>query len=246
MTATSQRRDRFSLMATLCGAVLAAGLAVAGPASAETGQAVSAASSVEGALSRDRSALTATAARIANLERASRPRAREAVSLGTRGASPEMQSTAPRRLDFAALDAMTPASGDQQWQCLAEAIYFEARGEPLAGQIAVAEVVLNRTESRKYPGSVCAVTNQGVGAGRACQFSYACDGRPDVMRSAVARDRAGKLARLLMDGRPRVVTDGATHFHATYVRPHWARHYDRTAAIGNHIFYRPATQVASR
>lgn len=150
------------------------------------------------------------------------------------------------RLDFASLDAMPAASGDAQWQCLAEAVYFESRGEPLAGQIAVAEVVLNRTDSPSYPGSVCGVTKQGAGSGRGCQFSYACDGHPDTMRSGVARERAGKIARMLIDGRPRTVTDGATHFHATRVRPDWSRRFARTAAIGHHIFYRESTRVAAR
>jgi len=105
--------------------------------------------------------------------------------------------------------------------------------------------VLNRVDARNYPGTICGVTTQGVGSGRGCQFSYACDGRPDVMTSAGPRDRAEKLARLLIDGRPRTVTDGATHFHATYVRPDWSRKFARTAAIGNHVFYRQGTRVAS-
>lgn len=155
-------------------------------------------------------------------------------------------ATLAARLDFASLDAMPAASGDAQWQCLAEAVYFESRGEPLAGQIAVAEVVLNRTDSPSYPGSVCGVTKQGAGSGRGCQFSYACDGHPDAMRSGVARERAGKIARMLIDGRPRTVTDGATHFHATQVRPDWSRRFARTAAIGHHIFYRESTRVAAR
>jgi spore germination cell wall hydrolase CwlJ-like protein len=150
------------------------------------------------------------------------------------------------RLSVAALDALPPASGDEQWQCLAEAIYFESRGEPLAGQIAVAEVVLNRVDSRAYPNTICGVTRQGVGSGRGCQFSYACDGRPETLRTPGARERAQKLARLMMDGLPRTITDGATHFHATYVSPGWARKFPRTAAIGNHLFYRQPTQVASR
>jgi spore germination cell wall hydrolase CwlJ-like protein len=172
--------------------------------------------------------------------------AAETLTVATRSAAPEAMPTLPARIDGSVLDSLPAASGDAQWQCLAEAIYFESRGEPIAGQIAVAEVVLNRVDSRRYPNSICAVTKQGVGSGRACQFSYACDGRPDVMKSPVSRDRAGKLARLLIDGRPRTITDGATHFHATYVRPSWARSFPRTAAIGNHIFYREPTRVAQR
>ena len=149
------------------------------------------------------------------------------------------------RLDFATLDAMPAVSGDAQFQCLAQAVYFESRGEPLSGQIAVAEVVLNRVDNPAYPRSICGVTKQGAGSGRGCQFSYACDGRPDVMTSSVSKARSEKIARMLIDGRPRSVTSGATHFHATYVRPDWSRKFARTASIGNHVFYRQSTRVAS-
>jgi spore germination cell wall hydrolase CwlJ-like protein len=166
------------------------------------------------------------------------------VAVGTRnvapGAASELAAAARERsLDVAALDALPETTGGAQWKCLAEAIYFESRGEPLAGQIAVAEVILNRVDSPAYPKTVCGVTHQGVGtAGRACQFSYACDGRPDVMRSADSRERAEKLATLMIAGRARTVTDGATHFHAASVRPGWAGRMTRTAKIGHHSFYR--------
>ncbi len=172
--------------------------------------------------------------------------AKRPVAIASRNPAPDAPiAAAPARLDFAALDALPPATGDAQFQCLAAAIYFEARGEPLAGQIGVAEVVLNRVDSRSYPDSICGVTTQGVGSGRGCQFSYACDGRPDVMTSAGPRQRAEKLARLLIDGHPRSVTSGATHFHSTAVRPDWSRKFARTAAIGNHLFYRQPTRVAA-
>ena len=169
------------------------------------------------------------------------------VTAGARTA-PTARTTAAvpaGRLDFATLDAMPAVSGDAQFQCLAQAVYFESRGEPLSGQIAVAEVVLNRVDSSSYPRSICGVTKQGAGSGRGCQFSYACDGRPDVMTSSVSKARSEKIARMLIDGRPRSVTSGATHFHATYVRPDWSRKFARTAAIGNHVFYRQSTRVAS-
>ena len=144
----------------------------------------------------------------------------------------------PARLDLATLDAMPPASGDAEWQCLAQAIYFELRGEPLAGQVAVAEVVLNRVDDRRFPKTVCGVTNQG------CQFSYACDGNSDAMKSALARQRSEKLASLMLAGRARSLTDGATYFHTRSVRPDWSRRFTRTTTIGHHIFYRAGTQVA--
>jgi spore germination cell wall hydrolase CwlJ-like protein len=182
----------------------------------------------------------ATASRIKSFAGAARPAPRSAgVTLATRGA--------PARLSRGVLDALPAAAGDEQWRCLATAIYFESRGEPLEGQIAVAEVVLNRVDDRRFPNSVCAVTNQGVeSAGRSCQFSYACDGRSDEMAPGVARDRSEKLAEMMLSGRERVVTSGATHFHATYVNPRWSRRMTRTAAIGAHVFFRNGTQVAQR
>ena len=174
------------------------------------------------------------------------------VAVGTRDVAPGAASelaaaTRERGLDVAALDALPGTTGGAEWKCLSEAIYFEARGEPLAGQIAVAEVILNRVDSPAYPKTVCGVTHQGVGtAGRACQFSYACDGHPDVMRSAESRARSEKLATLMIAGKARTVTDGATHFHAASVRPSWAGRMTRTAKIGHHSFYRPgAVRVAS-
>jgi spore germination cell wall hydrolase CwlJ-like protein len=151
----------------------------------------------------------------------------------------------PDRISPAVLNRMPRVEGDQEWQCLAEAIYYEARGEPLEGQIAVAEVVLNRVDDRRYPNSVCGVTKQGAERGRGCQFSYACDGRPEQMTSAGPRLQAQKLAGIMLAGHDRVVTDGATHFHARYVRPGWASRLTRTAQIGQHIFYRSGSRMAS-
>lgn len=132
--------------------------------------------------------------------------------------------------------AQPEPSGDEQWQCLKEAIYFESRGESLLGQIAVAEVVLNRVDSPLYPGSVCKVVKQRGGGG--CQFSYVCDGYGDRMREKAAADLAGRIARAMLDGAPRLLTDGATHFHTRNVRPGWAKRFPKTAAIGAHLFYR--------
>ncbi len=138
--------------------------------------------------------------------------------------------------DPAQIDALPQASGDAQWQCLATALYHEARGESVKGQIAVAEVILNRVDSPAYPRSVCGVVQQGGKGG--CQFSYTCDGRSDRINDRAAWARAGKIARSMLDGAPRVLTAGATHFHTVNVRPGWARRFDRTASIGAHLFYR--------
>lgn len=252
MTAACPKRPRFAFAATLCiaGAVCL-GLAGAARAAEDVapGGERALASEVGRIMSREQASFKAiAAARIRSLADSRVAAAGQPVAVATRGAAPGVETTiavAPARLDFAALDALPQPAGDAEWQCLATAIYFESRGEPLDGQIAVAEVVLNRVESRSYPGTICGVTTQGAGSGRGCQFSYACDGRADVMTSPGPKARAEKLARLLIDGRPRTVTAGATHFHATYVRPAWSRQFARTAAIGNHIFYRQPTRVAS-
>jgi spore germination cell wall hydrolase CwlJ-like protein len=133
-------------------------------------------------------------------------------------------------------------SPTEEHRCLAQALYHEARGESLEGQFAVAEVILNRVDSPLYPNTVCGVVNQNASRGRACQFSYACDGRPLTMTEPRARTLAQSIADLMLDGAERELTEGATHFHATFVRPHWSRVYEQTAQIGAHVFYRPATR----
>lgn len=138
--------------------------------------------------------------------------------------------------ELAWLMAQPKAEGGKEWQCLTQALYFEARGEGLKGQFAVAEVILNRRDSGLYPGSVCGVVNQRGGG--SCQFSYVCDGLSDVMRDAKARDIAGRIAQVMLDGGERKLTQGATHFHTNAVSPSWAKRFPRTAVIGAHRFYR--------
>lgn len=128
-------------------------------------------------------------------------------------------------------------SGDE-WQCLAEALYFEARGESLKGQFAVAEVILNRVKSALYPDSVCGVVNQGTGQKYACQFTYTCDGRPEVIREPGAWDRVARIAALMIGGAHSDLTKGAMFYHTRAVRPSWSRTFERTASIGVHYFYR--------
>lgn len=137
-------------------------------------------------------------------------------------------------------------TGGPQWKCLTEALYFEARGEGLAGQIAVAEVILNRVDSRRYPNSVCGVVRQGAENLNACQFSYNCDGKPEVVADKRAWARAGRIARRMIDGRERELTLNATHYHNGDVSPRWARRLVRTARIGDHTFYRLPARVARR
>lgn len=142
------------------------------------------------------------------------------------------------QLTEAQLHQMPAAKGGAEWACLTEALYFEARGEGLRGQLAVAEVILNRKEANRYPNTVCGVVNEGSHLPGRCQFSYSCDGKPERVTEPHAWARAGKIAKLMLEGMERRLTHGATHFHATYVRPNWSRVYDRTAQVGAHIFYR--------
>ncbi len=140
------------------------------------------------------------------------------------------------RPDAAWLATQPVPKGGAEWACLTKAIYFEARGETPAGQFAVAEVILNRAVSGLYPRSVCGVVGQRGGGG--CQFSYVCDGRADRMGEGEASRTAGKIAAAMLGGAPRLLTNGATHFHTRAVRPGWAQRFPRTAVIGGHLFYR--------
>jgi len=143
------------------------------------------------------------------------------------------------------LAAQSVTSGGPAWRCPAEQLSFEARGETVKGQFAVAEVILNRVDSVEFPDDVCAVVRQGTGRKYQCQFSYTCDGHKEVIAEPGAFERAGKIARLMLQGAPRALTEGATYFHARAVSPNWARRFERTAAIGSHLFYRKPTRLSA-
>jgi hypothetical protein len=142
--------------------------------------------------------------------------------------------------------SLPTVEGGDQWACLAEALYFEARGETVRGMFAVGEVILNRVDSGSYPDTLCTVINQGTGRKYACQFSYTCDGRAEVIGEPRSWERVGKIARLLLDGTPRALTGGATHYHTKAVNPSWAQRFPRTASIGSHYFYRQPIRTASK
>jgi spore germination cell wall hydrolase CwlJ-like protein len=125
-------------------------------------------------------------------------------------------------------------------KCLTEAIYFEARGEAVRGQIAVAQVVMNRTFSGFYPNTVCGVVYQNKHRHLACQFTFACDNNPDVVREPDMWDRAKKIAKAMLDGQIWLPEVGkSTHYHAYYVRPSWVSEMTRMYRFGVHTFYRP-------
>ncbi|HCP81733.1 MAG TPA: cell wall hydrolase [Octadecabacter sp.] len=168
------------------------------------------------------------------------PDARLAALTAVPPASTRDIPTAPDIItyDRAFLASQPTASGGEQWRCLAEALYFEARGESVRGMFAVGEVIMNRVDSSRYPNTLCSVINQGTGRQFACQFTYTCDGAAEVIHEQAAWAKVGKVARLLIDGAPRQLTDGATHYHTRAVNPRWARVFPRTATIGSHHFYR--------
>lgn len=147
---------------------------------------------------------------------------------------------------------------DQEYEqiyCLAENIYFEARGESTLGQMAVGFVTLNRVASEMYPNTVCEVVNQGqisnwhqentgkrVPLMHKCQFSWKCDGRADIISDRKAFSDILELAKTLMTTKINDVTHGALFYHADYVKPRWASSKHRTVKIGRHIFYRKYAQ----
>ena len=135
--------------------------------------------------------------------------------------------------------------GGSEFKCLAEALYFEARGETVKGQFAVAEVIRNRVKSSRFPDSYCAVINQGTGRKHQCQFSYTCDGKPEVIAEPASYATVAKVARATMDGKSADITKGAMFYHTTAVRPSWSRKFTNTARFGAHLFYRRGARTAS-
>ncbi len=125
-------------------------------------------------------------------------------------------------------------------QCLAKAVYFEARDQPYRGQVAVAQVVINRVFSGIYPRDVCGVIYQNASHYLGCQFTFACDGRRKVINEYDAWARARRIARETLDGVLYIEAVGtATHYHASYVHPSWVHEMRRFTREGVHLFYRP-------
>ncbi|MBD8065451.1 cell wall hydrolase [Devosia sp. PTR5] len=129
-------------------------------------------------------------------------------------------------------------SDKERW-CLATAIYFEARGENYRGQVGVAQVVLNRVKDHRYPSTICGVVFQNQSKRNACQFSFACDGIPEVVTEKEPWAQAEEIAARALDGELYLTEVGdATHYHATYVRPAWAPRMQKVTQIGMHVFYK--------
>lgn len=152
---------------------------------------------------------------------------------------------APLAFSKSWLDQQPRAEGGENWECLSEALYFEARGETVKGQFAVAEVIMNRVKSARFPNSLCGVIRQGTGKRYQCQFTYTCDGHAEVISEPKAFERVSKVARAVMDGHAEDLTKGATYYHTTAVTPRWARVFEQTTRIGVHVFYRNNVRTAS-
>jgi spore germination cell wall hydrolase CwlJ-like protein len=185
------------------------------------------------------------------------PAIRRAITLGS--ATPALADSAP--VEVVALPGVrrTPVMGEipatgvrpnyaglidqdksaRENRCLAEAIYFEARGESWGGQAAVAQVVLNRISSGLYPATICGVVYQNRWHYNACQFSFACQGKSQRIDEPDAWRQAVRIAGEVTSGKTDVSDiGGSTHYHANYVRPRWARRLEKIDVIGHHIFYK--------
>ena len=127
----------------------------------------------------------------------------------------------------------------RELRCMATAIYFEARDESVRGQIAVGQVIMTRVRSEFYPNTICGVVFQGQWNRNACQFSFACDGIPDVPKEQKEWETALDVAKQVVSGKVYLndIAD-ATHYHAVYVHPDWIKEVKRIKQIGGHIFYK--------
>lgn len=127
----------------------------------------------------------------------------------------------------------------REFRCMATAIYFEARGESIKGQIAVGQVIMTRVRSTFYPNTICGVVYQGQWNKNACQFSFACDGVADTPHDRKQWETALDVAKNVISGKVYLDEVGdATHYHATYVSPDWKKLVKRVTKIGVHIFYK--------
>ncbi len=122
--------------------------------------------------------------------------------------------------------------------CLAEAVYYEARSEDARGQLAVAEVVMNRVADSRFPKTICDVVFQGQYRQTGCQFTFTCDGSRRIKPQGPAWDRARAVAMHVQMGLNKPITNKATHYHTDYVNPYWSAGMIATKTVGTHIFYR--------
>ncbi|WP_321395429.1 cell wall hydrolase [Emcibacter sp.] len=157
------------------------------------------------------------------------------VQQSTLSVTKAVTSQAPRDL-YSQLDEINIPS--EEFRCLAQGIYFEARSEPYEGQVAVAYVIMNRVKDRRYPDSICGVVFQNEHMRNMCQFSFACDGQSDNPYEMTSWKVAVQIAQRVLTNTYSDITARSTHYHADYVKPRWASHLRPTLQVGKHIFYR--------
>ena len=129
----------------------------------------------------------------------------------------------------------------KELDCMAANIYFEASTQERIGKIGVAQVTMNRVRSPEFPNSVCEVVYQGPKNKknkRLCQFSWYCDGKPDIIRNKRVWREGVYVAKYVILGGVPDITYNSTHYHADYVQPWWAKKMEKTVKLGDHIFYR--------
>ena len=143
----------------------------------------------------------------------------------------QMSRSAPDVAVAETPEASRAGASGRDLACLAEAVYFEARGTGLKGETAVAHVVVNRAKAPAFPGSICGVVADG------CQFSYRCDGRADVLSEPGARAQAYRVAQSVLEGAPDF-TSGALFFHSARMEPGWFNSRPRIGTFGGNVFYR--------
>tara|TARA_R110002074_G_scaffold270892_1_gene442653 strand:+ start:73 stop:636 length:564 start_codon:yes stop_codon:yes gene_type:complete len=127
-------------------------------------------------------------------------------------------------------------------ECLTEAVYFEARGESFIGQLAVANVIMERVRDHRFPPTLCEVVHagrywEGNPVRNRCAFSYWCDGKLEIMHNKQAHKTAQDVARMAIDGVVYEDVQGATFYHASYVMPYWVKELDFITRVGKHLFY---------
>ena len=163
--------------------------------------------------------------------------------------SVDFVETTPQLRDAAITRSLSPIHTEhRRWakyraaehQCLAEAVYYEARSETRSGQLAVADVVKNRVKSKHYPNTICEVVYQGAHRPFACQFSFACDGSTDRAPKDPAWQRSRDIAQVSLSGFVPDLTRNSTHYHTVEVEPEWAGTLAFKTQIGFHKFYRPS------
>ncbi len=131
---------------------------------------------------------------------------------------------------------------EEDVNCLAKNIYFEARSQSLKGQIAVALVTINRVNSKRFPNSICKVVQQtnrknGKIVLHKCHFSWFCDGKSDIPRDKMSWDNSLLIARTMLNNPIEDFLHGATHYHRIDVDPYWNKKMLKFSTIGDHIFY---------